>query len=375
MKQILIVMDYFIPSRKAGGAVKSVTNIIEELYSDFRFVILTRDHDIDGSKYDSIESGFLYQREKYDIIYYKEREFNAKNIFKIAQDKNVSLIYLNSFFSSITVRIIIFSAFYRIGQKYKVILAPRGEFSAGALNIKNLKKRLYLRVFKWLMLSKQIDSFHVSNNHELQDLEKIFKFHNFIIASDIPDKIKVHQGINPVDRKPFVFISRIVKKKNLLFIIESLQNMTEEISLDIYGPLEDAEYWNQCLDAIALLPENIKVKYIRDLDPEEVQHVFSEYRTFIFPTMGENYGHVIIEAMAAGCIVLLSDQTPWKDIEDRKIGYICRLDVSNELASAIKNVLSLDDSDILEYSRRSKQYAEEVTSSFESVEQSRKIFE
>ena len=42
--------------------------------------------------------------------------------------------------------------------------------------------------------------------------------------------------------------------------------------------------------------------------------VFSSYDVFLFPTFGENYGHVIAEALMAGCVVITSDQTPWGEL-------------------------------------------------------------
>jgi glycosyltransferase involved in cell wall biosynthesis len=42
---------------------------------------------------------------------------------------------------------------------------------------------------------------------------------------------------------------------------------------------------------------------------------------FILPTLGENYGHVIVEAWAAGVPVLLSDQTPWRGLSGKRIGW------------------------------------------------------
>jgi hypothetical protein len=41
----------------------------------------------------------------------------------------------------------------------------------------------------------------------------------------------------------------------------------------------------------------------------------AEYDLFLFPTLGENYGHVISEALASGCPVVISDQTPWRNLE------------------------------------------------------------
>lgn len=39
------------------------------------------------------------------------------------------------------------------------------------------------------------------------------------------------------------------------------------------------------------------------------------------PTQGENYGHVFIEALSSGTPILLSDQTPWRNLKDKGIGW------------------------------------------------------
>ena len=54
----------------------------------------------------------------------------------------------------------------------------------------------------------------------------------------------------------FVFVSRIVRKKNLHYFLERLASYTDgEIALDVVGPIEDTEYWKTCEAAIKKLPK------------------------------------------------------------------------------------------------------------------------
>ena len=46
-----------------------------------------------------------------------------------------------------------------------------------------------------------------------------------------------------------------------------------------------------------------------------------EYHFFILPTLGENFGHVFIEALAAGCPLIISNRTPWLELEKKGIGW------------------------------------------------------
>ncbi|WP_231118534.1 glycosyltransferase [Pasteurella multocida] len=83
----------------------------------------------------------------------------------------------------------------------------------------------------------------------------------------------------------------------------------------------DQEYWNACLSLISKLPSHIEVKYYGIVENTKVQETISNYDLFFVPTQGENYGHVFIEALSSGTPILLSDQTPWRNLKDKGIGW------------------------------------------------------
>jgi glycosyltransferase involved in cell wall biosynthesis len=42
--------------------------------------------------------------------------------------------------------------------------------------------------------------------------------------------------------------------------------------------------------------------------------------------LSENFGHVMVEALSAGCPLIISDRTPWRDLETKHIGWDLPLD-------------------------------------------------
>lgn len=98
--------------------------------------------------------------------------------------------------------------------------------------------------------------------------------------------------------------------KNLLYALELLSMVSKRVSFDIYGPIEDENYWHKCQRKIKQMPDNMNVSYKGVLVPYDVQKVFGKYDFFLFPAFGENYGHVIAESLLAGTFVITSDQTP-----------------------------------------------------------------
>ena len=105
------------------------------------------------------------------------------------------------------------------------------------------------------------------------------------------------------------------------YALERLNEIKDKkIKFDIYGPIEDKEYWEKCLRIIENISQNINVQYRGRIKHEEIFNTFSKYDLFFFPTLSENYGHVIAEALFSGVPVLISDQTPWTDINKHKAG-------------------------------------------------------
>ena len=98
---------------------------------------------------------------------------------------------------------------------------------------------------------------------------------------------------------------------------------------DVYGTLEDRTYWVLCDGIMKQLPVNIVVNYRGVVRPDDVISTLSQYDAFFLPTLGENFGHVVLEALLAGCPVLLSDRTPWRDMPVRRAGFDLPLDAPN----------------------------------------------
>jgi glycosyltransferase involved in cell wall biosynthesis len=129
--------------------------------------------------------------------------------------------------------------------------------------------------------------------------------------------------------------------KNLEFALNALSKVKFPIVFDIYGPIEDEKYWHLCKELIDKLPTQIDVNYCGAVTPDQVSAVFSGCDLFLFPTRGENYGHVIAESLSAGTPVLLSDQTPWRDLNRDQLGWDLPLDM-DAFAEKVEKVARMD---------------------------------
>jgi len=209
--------------------------------------------------------------------------------------------------------------------KVPVILAPRGEFAPGALAIKRLIKKSYLRVAALAGLTRRI-IWHATSKEEFRDIKRVQGGDAAIVlAPNLPappesDAYERHaQKAESMAR--LVSLSRICEMKNLLGALSALKYCTENVGLDIYGPIEEPDYWDSCQKAIRSLPENVTVSYKGEAAPGKTAEILGRYDALFLPTFGENFGHAIVEAWAAATPVIISDRTPWLDLEADETGW------------------------------------------------------
>ncbi len=163
--------------------------------------------------------------------------------------------------------------------------------------------------------------------------------------------------------------------KNLetaLAILSRLSGLA--IEFNIYGTLEDTDYWRRCEAAIAALPPNIRVAYRGPVQPEDVETVLSGYDAFLLPTLGENYGHVIREALSAGLPVLISDRTPWRGLEARGAGADLPLDDLDAFARRIRDWAALSPERFEDMRRAARALGDDPVTAAAALEANRQMF-
>jgi glycosyltransferase involved in cell wall biosynthesis len=110
-----------------------------------------------------------------------------------------------------------------------------------------------------------------------------------------------------------------------------------------------------------------------DVSPERVNAVFAAYDLFILPTLGENFGHVILEALTAGTPVLTSDQTQWK--ADNLGGLnILTLKDSSLWSAQITNWAKMGDESLLLRREAAKKIALKILKDKNVLQQNRNLF-
>lgn len=358
MKILIFNMGYF-PGRKYGGPPVSIDNLCSLLSNkgEISFYIITSNHDLgDKTPYSHILDGWN-ERDNCNILYLSDKDSQSyMKIRSLVRQLSPDIIYLQSIFHVYTLHALLIAKQLKIN----ILLAPRGELCRGALK-KKYKKIPYLFVLKTLGLFKNI-KFQSTSDEETREIARWTKtadsnIYELMNVPSIPQMIneRVGKGIGHVN---LIFLSRIVAKKNLIFAIEALRKVNGEISFDIYGPIEDKNYWDLCKKKADELPSNIKVKYCGDLSHDDVSKTFNMYNVFLFPTKSENYGHVIVESLMAGTPVIVSDQTPWQDLQSVNAGWTLPL-ILQSFSDAIQALVDMPDDKYNKMRHDARRYIEE----------------
>lgn len=322
MKSVLFLNPFYYPGYRSGGPQRTLMNIADLFGNGENIYILTQNVDFGNSEpYEDIPVGEWLDVGKAKVKYLSPAEYGYSGIKK--EYDRFDVIYSCGMFEKNSIVILLIHRLARKTGK-RLYLAPMGVFSPGALRVRAVKKYAYLNMCKVLGLFKNVIWSFSSEMEKTEAVKAIGKnaIQDYIIAEDLPRKISFEHSYEylknykkEVGKLRIIFLSRIVPKKNLSFCLEILNyQFPGKLEFDIYGALEDKAYWNECEEMMKKLPENIKACYCGEVMPENVVDVFRGYDVFLFPTKGENYGHVIYEALAAGCVPVISDQTPWNDM-------------------------------------------------------------
>ncbi|WP_455615319.1 glycosyltransferase family 4 protein [Eisenbergiella sp.] len=343
MKKILIIMGRYLPGYKDGGPIRSTKNLVDQLGDEYDIRVACYDRDAgDAEQYPDIR---LYEWNpvgKGLVYYIPEYGFTNAILIELAQE--VDLLYLWGCFNKYTLRVVMLKRMKKI--HIPVVIASMGLFSPLAFKIKYAKKKLLVTFMN--LISGFADVYWSATSQmevdEIKNQVRVRDDHIFI-AEDLPRKVEltpIHKEKSPGVLK-VVWISRIARKKNLIGAIEMLRAVQSQVTFTIYGPVFDTAYWNECQELLDRLPQNITWCYEGDVVSEQVVETLKQHHVFLFPTLGENYGHVVQEALSAGCPCILSDQTPWQTLEEHNAGYVYSLKEIKSFADAIEMYAAMDE--------------------------------
>ncbi len=371
---VLAFIDWYHPGYRAGGPIRSMWNMTQALRDKIDFYIITRNTDYMSTEpYAHVSPDTWQTLDEGHYVWYCSAEHTSPADFLKAVQKMPApdVVYINGVFSS---------AFSiqpaQLVKKGKInaasrIIAPRGMFAPDALKLKGLKKKIFLNYARLTRLYKPF-MWHVTNNTEAEQVLKNANKNQCFVIPNLVDRSQIiaqrsvekHAG-----QLKMISVARIAPEKNLKYILEVLHHLKDvELTFDVYGAIYNTTYYNTCLALCKNLPQGITVNFKGDIPNQILSDTLQNYHVLVLPTLGENYGHIIAESLMANVPVLISERTPWNDIQDYNAGYVVRLDTLDAWVTTLKQLCLMPQQEYTALCQSVHRYIDEKTKQENSLE-------
>jgi glycosyltransferase involved in cell wall biosynthesis len=236
------------------------------------------------------------------------------------------------------------------------IVSPHGMLSDVSRRKKWFKKFVAWHTYQRRDLSRA-DVVHVTSEAELRDLRSSGW------------KGPIHLSPNGVRQPPaesirsdgprtrnVLFMSRVHPIKGITHLLEAWKTVgMEGWTLTIAGPVEDAALGRRVSEASRL---DASIKVIGAVDDHAKWDVYGNADLFVLPTLSENFGIVIAEALAAGMPVISTKAAPWQELETHDCGWW--IDTGTEpLVAALRHAMDRSDAERQAMGVRGRKLVEE----------------
>lgn len=366
---VLVLTAYFPPAARAGGPLRSLDELAHAgLDGRVHVIAGARDRGA-AAPMPGIRVGTWTRYATAQVLYLDHAGSSAWRFYRELRRLRPTHVYLNSLFAVWTAVVPLLAWRAGLLGACRVVVAPRGQLDPGALGLHAGRKRLVLAVLRASGVLRRV-RWHATSGLEVQHVRRAVggRSARVVLARPAPLPV-VTAAPQPVERphRPLrlVFLGRLSPKKGLLALLQVLRAVQEPVLLEVYGPTDDVDYAQACVAAAGELPPHVQVQFRGAVAAEAVPAALGAADVFVLPTLGENFGHAVYEALSCGCPVLITDTTPWSDAVARGAGWLVRPG-PDELAIAIERVLAAGPADFAARSQRARAEAEAYAESAEA---------
>ena len=366
-----------IPSLEKGGIERSMSRLSKGLldrgwdvsvisekpskesisYFDERVKLLSL-----GSSFINQNSNIIFSIFKNILYYFKIKKY----IKKYSPDV---LLAVKNIPVSIFLKIV-------LKNKFKLIIreAVNPKYSSitqrsllSRIFVNNLKKLLYPKADNIIAISEGVKQSLVKNFN--LDSSKIQTIYNPSADEKILSLAKEDIDRDLISNRPLIVsIGRLTKQKDHITLLKAFNKIHSNIDCNLYIIGEGSERRN--LEKF-IKNNNIDNK-VKLLGYQNNPWKFlSKSNLFVLSSIWEGFGNVIVESMLIGIPVISSDcpSGPREILNNGKSGKLFQVGDYNHLANIIKEIISSDNSELINYAKlRSKDFTiEKITQEYQKV--------
>ena len=352
--RLLVVSQYWEPAELAGGA-RSTARAVASLAGAVDAWVVTGDRDV-GDPHPwpdqpAADGDGWAERGGVRVRYQRWDRGAGRRVRRAVDELDPDVIYLPSLFAPGSLAVLWRRAVG--GVRHPIVVAPEGELHPGALAHHRPRKLLVLGLLRAAGIGRRV-RWRAVDDAEADRIRAVLGRRAVVaVAPDLhdppvdppagaPDGPAVPPSAKAPGHARVVFVGSIVPKKGLHRALELLWPLRHEVAFDIHGPVVDPGEWSRCQAVLDRVEPEVAWRAGGPLAHVDVGAALAAADLCILPTLGENYGYVIAEALAAGCPVLTSDQTPWRGLAADGCGWDLPLDPADAWRDRVRAVIGWD---------------------------------
>lgn len=220
------------------------------------------------------------------------------------------------------------------------LLAPHGMLEPGALEFSKWKKQIAMLLFQKKALNL-VTAFMATAPEEAKNLAP-FVAGKTIFQSppgvDMPEASQVRDWGVEEEVKTMLFLSRVHPKKNIISLVKAFSELDPPgWEFLIAGP-DEKNYSTEVSNYIEQVGLTQRVKMLGPIFGAEKVELFKKSSFFALPSLSENFGIVVAEALSYGIPVLTTEATPWGVLNKQGLGWWTATDdesIKNGLKAAL----------------------------------------
>ena len=229
-----------------------------------------------------------------------------------------------------------------------------------ALSQRKWKKRLAWWLYQRHALA-QADLLHVTAPAEVEDVRRL-GLANAVAVVPLGVRLPPLRTLRRSADAPhtLLFVSRLQKKKGLLNLMDAWARVRDVASgwrIVIAGPDQEG-YLGEVLARARQRCVAESVDYVGPVYGAKKDALYAAADVFVLPSFSENFGSVVVEALAQGVPVITTKGTPWAELAARRCGWWVDIGVA-PLADALRQALGLSDEERREMGARGRELVEE----------------
>ncbi|MEC9209435.1 MAG: glycosyltransferase [Bacteroidota bacterium] len=339
--RICLVSSSFYPATFYGGPISATWDLSKKLAEKDVEMYISTTNANGNSRLQVQANKFIQQEEKLFVKYYHEQLINRCSLaflFGIWSDiKQADVIYIQYLFHYTVLLSLLFS----IMQGKEIVICPRGSFSSFTLSNKlPLIKALWLKLF--IKPFCKFINWHASSYLEENDIKRRLPNARVEIINDGVDFASFQEFkeyakdvlLEKYTNTQFNHISNIFFSMGRLHAIKAFDVLIDAFSLFIKedknakliiaGDNDGVE--EELKQQIIELKLQDSVFLIGAIGFEDKNIILNNCDYFTLASEFESFGIVIAEALSCGKPIVLSNKTPWRNLELNKCGIL----VNNE---------------------------------------------